>query len=310
MAARGGARTASGGALVTVLALALSVRGAAAQESAGAPARAAPVLAPEAVPLTPPVELVHDWRVDVAATAALTVVVVVWRFARDPLEPSTCRWCDGNAPGDVNGVDDWFRRTFRHGDTQPANVTSYVLAFGVAPVSAAVLSVAAAAVDRRTGEAALDVVAVAEGGLTAMLVTEILEPIALRMRPYVHATVDDRERAALVEGGGAFHSFPAGHVVETFGVAAASGVIASMRGYRLAPLVWVAGMTLGVATAYTRVAADRHYFTDTLAGAAIGTLTGAAVPLLFHRPVASASAPTLTVAPIPHGRLVGVSWPF
>src|SRR5207302_645797 len=131
-------------------------------------------------------------------------------------------------------------------------------------------------------EALVDIVIVAEGGLSAMLVTEILEPVTLRTRPYVHAIADDDERARVIAQTGAFHSFPAGHVVEAFGVATAAGVVASKRGYRLAPLVWAAGMMLGAATAYTRIAADRHYFTDTLAGALIGSTVGAAVPLVFH----------------------------
>jgi len=81
-----------------------------------------------------------------------------------------------------------------------------------------------------------------------------------------------------------------------------------MRGYRVAPLVWTAGLVLGVATAYTRMAADRHYFTDVLAGAAIGTVTGAAVPLLFHP--ARELRLTLTASPIPHGQLIGVGGSF
>ena len=269
-------------------------------------------------PASPRIELRHDLRVDLPVTAGLAVVVVGWRLLRDDLEPSVCRWCDGSSPGKVNAVDDWFRTGLKREDTTPANVMSYVLAFGVAPVSAAALTVVAAAADRRTDEALVDIVVIAEGGLAAMLVTEILEPIALRTRPYVHAMADDEARAAVVAETGAFHSFPAGHVVHAFGIAAASGVVASMRGYRLAPLVWAAGLMFGVATAYTRMAADRHYFTDTLAGAAIGTLVGGAVPLLFHPPTASGEVTaggwlrraTLVATPVPRGHLLGVGWSF
>jgi membrane-associated phospholipid phosphatase len=268
-------------------------------------------------PVTPRVELHHDLRVELPATAALAVVVVGWRLVRDDLEPSHCRWCDGSSPGSVNAVDDWFRTALKRNDTQPANVMSYVLAFGAAPVSAAGLTVLAAVADDRGDEALVDVVAVAEGGLTAMLVTELLEPLALRTRPYVHAIADDAERDAVIAQTGAFHSFPAGHVVEAFGLAAASGVVASMRGYRLAPLVWAAGLMFGVATAYTRIAADRHYFTDTLAGAAIGLVAGALPPLVFHRPVTREGEragilgrATLTAMPVRGGQMVGVGWLF
>jgi membrane-associated phospholipid phosphatase len=166
-----------------------------------------------------------------------------------------------------------------------------------------VLSVLAATADGRGDEALVDVIVVAEGGFSAMLVTELLEPVVLRTRPYVHAIADDEARARVIAETGAFHSFPAGHVVEAFGTATAAGVVASMRGYRLAPLVWASGMMIGAATAYTRIAADRHYFTDTLAGAAIGCATGAAVPLVFHGRL---RAMTLAASPLPGGGWLGI----
>ena len=142
-----------------------------------------------------------------------------------------------------------------------------------------------------------------------MLTTEVLESSTLRMRPYVHAIADPASRDEVIARTGAFHSFPAGHVVEVFGLAAASGVVASRRGYRFAPLVWGVGTALGVATAYTRMAADRHYFTDVLAGAAIGTLVGGGVPLLLH-PAAPTEGPRWTVLPSPGGAVIGLSGSF
>ena len=267
-------------------------------------------------PVTAPLELRHDLRVDLPVTAGLAVVTVGFRLLRDDLEPSHCRWCDGRSPGSVNGLDDWFRTALRRQDTGPANVTSYILAFGAAPVSAAAFTVIAAVADDRGNEALVDIVLVAEGGFSAMLVTEILEAATLRTRPYVHAIENDDERAAVIAKAGAFHSFPAGHVVEAFGVAAASGLVASMRGYRLAPLVWACGLVFGVATAYARMAADRHYFTDVLGGAAIGTVVGGGVPLLFHRPTGGGESATLlqratiVATPLPRGQMVGVGWTF
>ena len=270
-------------------------------------------------PVTPRVELRHDLKVDLPVTAALAVATVAFRLVRDDLEPSACRWCDGASPGKVNAVDDWFRTALRRQDPYPANVASYVLAFGAAPVGAAAFTVLAAVSDHRGDDVLVDLLAVAEGGFSAMLTTEILESATLRTRPYVHAIGSDTERAEVIAGSGAFHSFPAGHVVEAFGVASAAGVVASLRGYRLAPLVWVAGMMVGVATAYTRIAADRHYFTDVLAGAAIGTLVGGGVPLLFHRPVAGDGGDTtagwlrrtrLVANPVPGGQMLGVGGSF
>jgi membrane-associated phospholipid phosphatase len=253
------------------------------------PPPATPVVDENKEPITPRVELRYNLTLDLIGTGALAVTTVVWRLLRDDLEPNHCRWCDGSreGSGEVNGLDDWFRRGLKRPDTYPANLTSYILAFGAVPLAGAGLTALAAVADNRGDEAAQDILFVAEGGFTAMLLTEVLEPIALRTRPYVHSMANDDVRNAEIAKTGAFHSFPAGHVVEAFGVASAAGVVASMRGYRLAPLVWVAGILLGTATAYTRIASDRHYFTDTLAGAAIGTVAGGAVPLLFHRPKAA-----------------------
>jgi membrane-associated phospholipid phosphatase len=267
-------------------------------------------------PVTTPVALRHDLKVDLPVTAGLAVATVGFRLVRDDLEPSSCRWCDGSSPGEVNAVDDWFRTALRRQDPHPANVASYVLAFGAAPVSAIAFTAIAAVSDGRGNEVLVDLLAVAEGGFSAMLTTEILESVTLRARPYVHAIASDQERADVIAQTGAFHSFPAGHVVEAFGVATAAGVVASMRGYRLAPLVWAAGLMVGAATAYTRIAADRHYFTDVLAGAAIGTVVGGGVPLLFHRPVESDAAASwlqrtrLVATPIPSGQMVGVGGTF
>ena len=65
-------------------------------------------------------------------------------------------------------------------------------------------------------------------------------------------------------------------------------------------------MAIGAATAYTRIAADEHYFTDTLAGAAIGTVVGGGIPLLFHRP--RAHMPALGARPLPGGAAVTAGW--
>jgi membrane-associated phospholipid phosphatase len=265
---------------------------------------------------SPPIEIGHDMGVELPTVAGLAIVVVGFRVLRDDLEPSSCRLCDSSEPGRVNAIDGWFRRELKHSDTYPVNVASYVLAFGLAPVSAAGLTILAAHAEHRDNEDLVNVVAIAEGGFGAMLATEVLEFATLRMRPYVHAIADPAERDRVIAQKGAFHSFPAGHVVEAFGLAAASGVVASRRGYRLAPLVWGVGLTLGLATAYARVAADRHYFTDVLAGAAIGTVVGGGIPLFFHPPVPGDAAAAwarrtrVTVMPSSQGAIIGFHGTF
>ena len=68
-----------------------------------------------------------------------------------------------------------------------------------------------------------------------------------------------------------------------FSAAVSLGSLSSLRGDEGKEWVWASGLTFAAATAYFRVAADRHYFLDVLAGAALGAAVGWVVPRLFDR---------------------------
>ncbi len=281
--------------------------------AAGGDARAA---GPE--PLSPPVELRHDVRVDGAVTAGLAASAITVMLVQDELQPGKCRWCDGSKPSDLNGFDDWFRTALRRPDPGPASAVSNVLAFGLAPVSLGALLVLSSVVDHRDEGILPDLLIAAQGAISATLATEVLKPIIVRPRPFAHAIEDDearREQYAVPES---MRSFPSGHTTAVFGVASAMGTVASMRGYRLAPLIWATGIMFGVATAYTRIAADKHYMTDTLGGATIGVVIGGGVPLLFHPPTTNEPSASMrflrsanvSTTPVAGGRIVNVGWIF
>jgi membrane-associated phospholipid phosphatase len=44
---------------------------------------------------------------------------------------------------------------------------------------------------------------------------------------------------------------------------------------------------------YLRIAADKHYFSDVMTGAIVGSAIGIGVPLLFHSPRAEAATSTI-----------------
>ena len=62
---------------------------------------------------------------------------------------------------------------------------------------------------------------------------------------------------------------------------AALAAIADLRGRDPAP-IWLIGLPAAAGVAYFRVAGLHHWTTDVLAGAALGTVIGAAVPRLLH----------------------------
>lgn len=273
----------------------------AAAQVAAPPATVAPSPSPESEePATTPVALHNDVVVDLVATGVLAGGLVTWAATRSSETHDACVICGG-----AGGVDDFFRTAFRRGDREPAEAASNVVTYGVAPVMGLALTIGAAAADRRTDEAPLNTLLVAEASLAAIAANEAFGALLRRPRPDANA------------GDSTSSSFPSGSAASIMAITSASATIATLRGYRMAPLVWIMGTTVGLTATYLRMAADKSYFTDNLAGAVVGLGVGALVPLVFHRriePSAPAQATrsrwldgmTLTTQTVPGGRIFGV----
>ena len=87
-------------------------------------------------------------------------------------------------------------------------------------------------------------------------------------------------------------SFFSGHTTLGFALATSAGTVTTLRGYRLAPLVWGAGLTMATTIGYLRIASDKHYFSDVMTAAVVGSVIGVGVPLLFHGASSTEAAPT------------------
>jgi hypothetical protein len=135
--------------------------------------------------------------------------------------------------------------------------------------------------------------------------------IATGMITPVLSTVIGRERPTAGQGAYSFHpfegrSFPSSHATQAF--AAASVVATSYDQF------WVKATAYGVAamTAYARVRRGKHFPTDVVAGAAIGTLVGRSV-VHFNRKLRAGeieperSGTRLRVVPLVAGGTYGVS---
>jgi membrane-associated phospholipid phosphatase len=225
-------------------------------------------------------DLKHDVALDGALTLGMAATMVSWAVLIKPSLPvPSCLLCDESG-GHVNGLDAFFRTSLRAPSGSPVGTMSDVLAYGAAPVTGIGMALLTALHDDHAKEAPVNMLLIAEAALTFAVLQQGLTAVVPRERPGDHAArqVDPnspRSRSS-------FESFPAGHNGAAFVIAAAGGTIATMRGYRLAPLVWIVGGAIAVTTSYLRMAADRHYFTDIISGAALGIGTGIAIPLLFH----------------------------
>jgi len=202
---------------------------------------------------------------------------------RADLAASHCRWCDRDDAGNdaLNRVDLSARR-LRWRRPELADSLSDMSAFVGTPLTAVGATVLAAAHDDRSRDAGADLLLISESGVLAADLNQLVKFTAARERPYAHARVlaDPSLRDLSVDDHLSFYS---GHTTEAVSVAVAAGTVASLRGYRLAPLVWASSLPLALVTGYLRIGADRHYFTDVLVGAVTGAAVGVLVPYVSRR---------------------------
>lgn len=256
-------------------------------------ARGEPAADPAALP--PGGELELDWRVH---AAVIGVGGLGWiaseALFKSQLAPATCRtWCE------AGGLDLWVRDRLRWDDTEAAHDWSNLVGFVIAPAGAFGLTALAAGRDGRLRDWPIDAVLILESVVLAADLNQITKFGIGRSRPFVAAGEEE------LPGPDSYLSFYSGHTSLAFSLAVSSGTVASIRGYRVAPAVWATGLTAAVATGWLRIAADRHYATDVLTGAAIGSAMGLAVPLLMRRDdPAEEPAVRLTAWPVPGGGLV------
>lgn len=220
----------------------------------------------------------------IAAGAAGLVYASTETVFKDALAPDACRWCG------VNGFDNSMRDALVWTDTDRARAASNLTGYVASPlVGAGLLLLATSGVDDgRWAQLTDDLIPMFETVAYGQLVVQIVKYSAGRQRPFVHFATAPRE---LDQDDNL--SFFSGHSALTFSIAVSTGVVASRRGYTLAPVVWGAGLALATTTAYLRIAADRHYMTDVLTGTAYGIATGLAIPWLSGSlPPCAAVVPT------------------
>jgi membrane-associated phospholipid phosphatase len=246
---------------------------------AGAPAAGAPspLTDDASAPVSAPAPArrrskARERAIRVGAIGAAVLLYAASELAiKDAISPDTCRWCSGT------DFDAGARELALWDDPDLARELSNYVGYVGSPIlqSALLLLASGDLGPARWGAYADDISAMFEIVWATQLVTQVAKITAGRQRPYAHygnGMVPPTQEDNL--------SFFSGHSSLTFSIAVGAGAIAHRRGYRLAPVIWASGLVVAAATGYLRMAADRHYFTDVLTGAAVGTLGGIFVPRL------------------------------
>jgi membrane-associated phospholipid phosphatase len=245
-----------------------------------------------------------DPALDAAVTAGGAAVWIATELLKPTLAPRNCRWCD------VDCVDAGVRGALVWRNPGAADAASNVTGFVLMPLAAIGLNALAAAHDGAAGNAGEDALLVVEAGVVAGDVTQLTKMLVGRERPFVHELPPD-QKALTSHPADNNLSFFSGHTSEAFALASASGTVATMRGYRWAPIVWSVGGVVAAFTAYLRVAADKHWLTDVVVGAVVGAGIGFALPYVFHS-AEDAQAPavraSLRTSPLLPSGAVTLSW--
>jgi membrane-associated phospholipid phosphatase len=239
----------------------------------------------------------YDLRADVAVTALATVGWVSSELLKSHLAHENCVWCDRNADGSdsLNRIDSSVRSALKWSDADAGDTAGNITAFVVMPLGVLGLGALAAAHDDRSGNFPVDMLLVAEATALAADLNQIVKFSAGRERPFVHA-LSAADKGKTEHPSDNNTSFYSAHTNLAFALAVSAGTVATMRGYRWAPWIWACGLAVATTTGYLRIAGDRHYFTDVLVGATVGSAAGFAVPYVFHR---SPRKSNLTLSALP-----------
>jgi membrane-associated phospholipid phosphatase len=274
--------------VAVILCLCLSAPVARAEDDA----RAAPANAP------PPTltKLSYDWTIDGIVTGGLAVSTLTLLLLNDKLAAPACRWCEpGPIDGDIANKVGW-------ANPVAANTLSNVMQFAI-PVG--VMGFGLIQAYRYDDPAAgwSSVLLITQATSLAMLANVIVKYAVGRSRPYVWQGTPDLYPASISD---ANVSFFGGHTTFVFAVVVSGSTLFFMQDMPGAP--WVLGVGLAAAsfTAYLRMAADKHYLSDTLVGAGVGSLIGWAVPYLFHRPGKKGPPQAGDLLPAPGG--IAIAW--
>ena len=218
-------------------------------------------------------ELEVDWLGDSVFTGATGALWLTFELFKSDIAPHKNIWSKTN-PMDESITDAlaWSKPNY-------AAKTADVTAFGVIPAFAFGSLLLSSGLEHRFGNAGTDVMLVAESLTISSLFNQIVKFSIGRGRPFTvrnhQSYYSDRNDDNL--------SFYSGHTSMAFALVVSAGTIAHIRNYEAEPYIWGIGIPLALFVAYTRMAAEKHYFSDVLIGALIGSTVGFLVPWLHRK---------------------------
>ncbi|PRP93663.1 phosphatase PAP2 family protein [Enhygromyxa salina] len=235
----------------------------------------------EPVPMVvpPPTSSLPDIRfrldADLPVLVGFTALFGVTEAMKPVIAPKACDWC---APGPVARS---VRAGLRWQDPKPAALTSDIVAYGVIPAFALTVTMVGVGTEGEWRKLHEDLIVALEAVAVSAALTNIVKYSTGRQRPY---SLFADEPIGFADDPDQHLSFPSGHTALAFSIATSFATVATLRRRKLAPVLWGVGLPMAAFVGYLRMAGDRHWFGDVLAGAGLGTVVGVGLPWLLHHP--------------------------
>ncbi len=188
-------------------------------------------------------------------------------------DPTECTWCT------PPGFDVSIRNALVWGNPNlAANIADGMAVATGAGALAAVIAPALVDTQAKDIWALEDTLIVVNASLVNLAVTEALKVAIARQRPAFYFNEPHRSSA----GSTGNKSFPSGHTSFAFAAVSSAATVSFLRGYDSAPYIAAGGGTLALATGLFRIFADKHWATDVISGAVIGTAIGFSMAFFLH----------------------------
>ncbi|WP_171446707.1 phosphatase PAP2 family protein [Corallococcus carmarthensis] len=267
-----------------------------------------------------PRALRFDWTRDGIITGTAGVLWISSETVfKGNLAPAQCRWCDRAPDGTdrLNQLDRWGRGIAGNTEASRKRADTWSNILGFAGLPLALLGTQYA-VGHSSGASreffAQDATIMVQSAVLASVANQAVKFTLGRERPFVHV-LPEEDKGLTAHPSDNNLSFYSGHTNLAFSLAVSAGTVASMRGYKHQAIVWGVGLPLAASVGLLRMGADKHYLSDVLTGALLGTAFGVAVPLLLHGRVDDATpsttrASSVSLNPMVGAQMVGLSGAF